>query len=32
VVLATGEQVTIGLLCMALLERGIKARSYTARR
>ena len=29
VVLATGEQVTIGLLCMALLERGIKARSYT---
>src|SRR5215831_9025097 len=28
VVLATGEQVTIGLLCMALLERGIKARSY----
>jgi aspartate kinase len=30
VVLATGEQVTIGLLCMALLERGVKARSYTA--
>src|SRR5262252_1193803 len=29
VVLATGEQVTIGLLCMALLERGIKAKSYT---
>jgi aspartate kinase len=29
VVLATGEQVTIGLLCMALLERGVKARSYT---
>src|SRR6267142_1965843 len=29
VVLATGEQVTIGLLCMALLDRGIKARSYT---
>jgi aspartate kinase len=28
VVLATGEQVTIGLLCMALLERGIQARSY----
>ena len=28
VVLATGEQVTIGLLCMALIERGIKARSY----
>src|SRR5882672_5521079 len=29
VVLATGEQVTIGLLCIALIERGIKARSYT---
>ena len=29
VVAATGEQVTIGLLCMALHERGIKARSYT---
>src|SRR3977135_1029136 len=29
VVLATGEQVTIGLVCMALLERGVKARSYT---
>ena len=29
VVLATGEQVTIGLLSMALLECGIKARSYT---
>jgi aspartate kinase len=29
VVLATGEQVTIGLLCMALIKRGIKARSYT---
>jgi aspartate kinase len=29
VVLATGEQVTIGLLCMALLDRGVKARSYT---
>src|SRR5262252_8841570 len=28
VVLATGEQVTIGLLCLALIERGIKARSY----
>ena len=28
VVLATGEQVTIGLLCMALLARGIRARSY----
>src|SRR5438876_3741183 len=29
VVVSTGEQVTIGLLCMALLERGIEARSYT---
>jgi aspartate kinase len=29
VVMATGEQVTIGLLCMALLERGVQARSYT---
>jgi aspartate kinase len=29
VVVSTGEQVAIGLLCMALLERGIKARSYT---
>jgi aspartate kinase len=29
VVLATGEQVTIGLLCMALIERGVKARSYS---
>src|SRR5260370_8690427 len=29
VVLATGEQVTIGLLCMALLDRGAKARTYT---
>jgi aspartate kinase len=29
VVLATGEQVTIGLLTMALLDRGLKARSYT---
>ena len=29
VVVSTGEQVTIGLLCMALLERGVKARSYT---
>src|SRR5947207_2563793 len=29
VVLATGEQVTIGLLCMALLECGVNARSYT---
>ncbi len=28
VVASTGEQVTIGLLAMALLERGIKARSY----
>jgi aspartate kinase len=29
VVAATGEQVTIGLLSMALLEAGVKARSYT---
>jgi aspartate kinase len=29
VVAATGEQVTIGLLSMALLNLGIKARSYT---
>src|SRR4029077_16442953 len=29
VVAATGEQVTIGLLSMALLEIGVKARSYT---
>lgn len=29
VVVSTGEQVTIGLLCMALLELGVKARSYT---
>jgi len=29
VVAATGEQVTIGLLAMALMELGIKARSYT---
>ncbi|HZF20193.1 MAG TPA: aspartate kinase [Burkholderiales bacterium] len=29
VVLATGEQVTIGLLCIALIERGVRARSYT---
>ncbi len=29
VVVSTGEQVTIGLLCMALIERGVKARSYT---
>jgi aspartate kinase len=29
VVVSTGEQVTIGLLCMALLECGVKARSYT---
>jgi aspartate kinase len=28
VVASTGEQVTIGLLAMALLERGVKARSY----
>src|SRR6058998_1693058 len=29
VVATTGEQVTIGLLSMALLELGVKARSYT---
>lgn len=29
VLLSTGEQVTIALLCMALIERGISARSYT---
>jgi len=29
VVAATGEQVTIGLLAMALMELGFKARSYT---
>jgi aspartate kinase len=29
VVAATGEQVTIGLLSMALMEVGVKARSYT---
>jgi aspartate kinase len=29
VVVSTGEQVTIGLLCMALIARGLKARSYT---
>src|SRR5437879_13456381 len=28
VVVSTGEQVTIGLLCMALLERGNDTRSY----
>src|SRR5205809_4698093 len=28
VVATTGEQVTIGLLSMALLEQGVKARSY----
>src|SRR6476620_12365673 len=28
VVASTGEQVTIGLLAMALLELGVKARSY----
>src|SRR3989449_3583158 len=32
VVVSTGEQVTIGLLCMALLERGVNARSYTGGR
>ncbi len=29
VVASTGEQVTIGLLAMALMEQGVKARSYT---
>lgn len=29
VLVSTGEQVTIALLCMALEKRGIKARSYT---
>jgi aspartate kinase len=29
VVASTGEQVTIGLLAMALIERGLKAKSYT---
>ncbi|KAA3654201.1 MAG: aspartate kinase [Proteobacteria bacterium] len=29
VVVSTGEQVTIGLLCMALHALGVKARSYT---
>lgn len=29
VIVSTGEQVTIGLLCMALLQEGLKARSYT---
>jgi aspartate kinase len=29
VLVSTGEQVTIGLLSMALIERGIAARSYT---
>src|ERR671914_2108035 len=29
VVATTGEQVTIGLLAMALMELGVKARSYT---
>ncbi len=29
VVASTGEQVTIGLLSMALMEQGVKARSYT---
>ncbi len=29
VIVSTGEQVTIGLLCMALKEIGVKAKSYT---
>src|SRR5690348_15375163 len=30
VLLATGEQVSIALLCIALEKRGLKARSFTA--
>jgi aspartate kinase len=30
VIISTGEQVTIALLSMALIEAGLKARSYTA--
>jgi len=30
VIISTGEQVTIALLSMALIESGVKARSYTA--
>jgi aspartate kinase len=29
VIASTGEQVTVGLLAMALMEQGVKARSYT---
>jgi len=29
VIASTGEQVTVGLIAMALLERGLKAKSYT---
>ena len=29
VIASTGEQVTIGLLAMALMDRGLKAKSYT---
>src|SRR6185295_15820338 len=29
VVATTGEQVTVGLLCMALMQLGVRARSYT---
>src|SRR3954466_379314 len=32
VMVSTGEQVTIALLCMALLDLGLKARSYTGGR
>jgi aspartate kinase len=32
VILSTGEQVTIGLLSMALMAEGLKAKSYTARK
>ena len=31
VIVSTGEQVTIGLLAMALKELGLKAKSYTGR-
>ena len=29
VVISTGEQVTIGLMCLALMDAGLKAKSYT---
>jgi aspartate kinase len=31
VIVSTGEQVTIGLLCMALKEIGVNAKSYTGK-